>query len=129
MLLWKRALSLGFFSWLIPFLASLLAFPLKRPNAPLFSTVMTLVVILTAGALFKIYLRERVPLVSEAVLVGVLWVVMNLILDYPMFAYGPMKMDVAKYYSEIGLSYLIFPAFAFGAARLVSSQEKRRAQA
>jgi uncharacterized membrane protein YvlD (DUF360 family) len=125
---WRRALILGFFSWLIPFLVSFLAFPLKRSNAPLFSTVMTLVVLLTAGALFKVYFRERAPGVSEAVLVGVLWLVMNLIFDYPMFAYGPMKMSAAKYYSEIGLSYLIFPAFAFGAARLVPSQEKRQAQ-
>jgi len=122
MLRWKRALALGFLSWLIPFLISFLAFPLKKANAPLFSTVMTLVVLLTAGALFKVYFRQRVPLVSEAVLLGVLWFLVNLIFDYPMFAYGPMKMDAATYYSEIGLSYLIFPAFALGAARLASSE-------
>jgi len=28
---------------------------------------------------------------------------------------------VPRYYSEIGLVYLTFPAFAFGAARLVKS--------
>jgi uncharacterized membrane protein YpjA len=128
MLLWRRVLPLGFLSWVIPFVISFLAFPLKKSNAPLFSTVMTLVVVLTAGALFPAYFRGRVTLVSEAVLVGVVWVVMNLILDYPMFAYGPMKMSAAKYYSEIGLSYLIFPAFAFGAARLVRCQERGRAQ-
>jgi hypothetical protein len=43
---------------------------------------------------------------------------MNLICDYPMFAYGPMKMTAAAYYSEIGLTYLAIPAFAWGAARL-----------
>jgi len=129
MLLWKRALLLGLLSWLIPFLVSFAAFPLKKSNAPLFSTVMTLVVLLTAGALLDVYFRERVPLVSEAVLVGALWFLINLVLDYPMFAFGPMKMDVGKYYSEIGLTYLIFPMFALGAARLVASQEKRRVRA
>jgi hypothetical protein len=43
---------------------------------------------------------------------------MNLVFDYPMFAYGPMKMTALGYYSEIGLVYLTFPAFAVLAARL-----------
>jgi len=124
-----RAVLLGFFSWLIPFAISFAAFPIKKSNAPLFSTVMTLVVLLTAGGLFKVYFRERVPLLGEALLVGILWLAVNLSLDYPMFAHGPMKMTAAKYYSEIGLSYLIFPAFALGAARLVPSQQNKPAQA
>jgi hypothetical protein len=43
---------------------------------------------------------------------------MNLVFDYPMFAYGPMHMTASHYYSEIGMGYLAFPAFAFTAARL-----------
>jgi hypothetical protein len=35
-----------------------------------------------------------------------------------MFAFGPMKMQVWAYYSEIGLNYLTFPAFGFWASRL-----------
>ena len=50
--------------------------------------------------------------------VGALWLAINLLLDYPMFAYGPMKMTVWGYYSEIGLAYLAIPIFALGAARL-----------
>jgi hypothetical protein len=42
----------------------------------------------------------------------------NLALDYPMFAFGPMKIEARAYYSEIGLNYLTFPAFGFWAARL-----------
>jgi hypothetical protein len=126
---WGRVLFLGFLSWLIPFVASFVLFPLKKVNAPLFSTLMTLVVVLTAGILFPICFRGRKVLVLETVLVGLLWVGINLIFDYPMFAYGPMKMTVANYYSEIGLSYLIYPAFGFGAAWLVRSQEPGRTPA
>jgi uncharacterized membrane protein YpjA len=126
MLRWGRVLLLGFLSWLIPFVVSFVVFPLKKTNSPLFSTLMTLVVILTAGILFPICFRGRRALVFETVLVGLLWVGINLVLDYPMFAYGPMKMTAAKYYSEIGLSYLIYPAFGFGAAWLVRSQEQGR---
>jgi hypothetical protein len=118
MIAWKRAALLGFASWAIPFALSFLAFPLKRSNAPLFETLMALVELITAGALFQRYFRGRAISAGEGVSVGLLWLAVNLILDYPMFAYGPMKMQVWAYYSEIGLVYLTFPAFGFWASRL-----------
>ncbi len=113
-----RAVVIGFFSWLIPFLISFVAFPIKKGNAPLFSTLMYLVELITAGLLLAFYFRKRAVSVREALLVGTLWLAMNLIFDYPMFAYGPMKMTGTAYYSEIGLVYLTFPIFAVLAARL-----------
>ena len=118
MILWKRAVLLGVISWPIPFVVSFILFPLKHWNAPLFGTLMGLVVLLTGAALLHRYFRNRSVSVNEAVLVGMLWLVLNLAFDYPMFNFGPMKMTASNYYSEIGLSYLMLPAFAFGAARL-----------
>ena len=120
MITWTRAIWIGFVSWLIPFVAGFAAFPLKKTNAPLFSTVMYLVVLATAGVLLHFYFRKRNVTVREAGLVGTLWMVINLILDYPMFAFGPMKMTPIGYYSEIGLVYLTFPMFAILAARLAN---------
>jgi hypothetical protein len=121
MILWKRAALLGFLSWLIPFAVSFILFPLKRSNAPLFGTLMDLVVLLTGGTLLNVYFRSRSVSVHEAVLVGTLWFAINLAFDYPMFSHGPMRMTMWRYYSEIGLGYLMFPAFAFAAARLAQS--------
>jgi hypothetical protein len=118
MILWKRAVLLGFLSWLIPFVISFFIFPMKNSNAPLFSTLMYLIVLFTAGILLALYFRSRPLHVREAVLVGALWFLVNLIFDYPMFAYGPMKMTALGYYSEIGLVYLTFPVFACLSARL-----------
>lgn len=122
MVLWKRAVWLGLLSWFIPFVIGFAAFPLKKSNAPLFSTLMYLAVLLTAGVLLNRYFRNRPVVVREALLVGALWLVMNLVFDYPMFAFGPMKMTALGYYSEIGLVYLTFPAFAFLAARLAKHE-------
>lgn len=129
MVLWRRAALLGFLSWLVPFVVSLPMFLLKQANAPLFENAITLVVLLTAGVLLKVYFKTRAVSVREAALVGILWLLINLVFDYPMFAYGPMKMTAAQYYSEIGLGYLVIPVFAFAAARLTSSQTKKAAGA
>lgn len=113
-----RAVWFGFLSWLIPFVIGFGLFPLKKQNAPLFATLMYLVVLATAGAVLHLYFRKRSVSVREAGLVGALWMAINLILDFPMFAFGPMKMSPLGYYSEIGLVYLTFPIFALLAARL-----------
>src|SRR5260370_24945250 len=96
----------------------IILFALKQWNVPLFGTLMGLAVLLTGAVLLNRYLRNRTVAVNEAVLVGMLWLVLSLAFDYPMFGYGPMKMTACTYYSEIGLGYLMLPAFAFGAARL-----------
>jgi hypothetical protein len=118
MIAWKRAILLGIASWGIPFAISFLLFPLKRSNPPLFESLMMLVILTTAGGLFQGYFRGRGLPVREAVPVGLLWLAVNLVLDYPLFSHGPMKMSAGAYYSEIGLVYLTFPIFGFGASLL-----------
>jgi len=118
MIAWRRAALLGFASWLIPFVISFLVFPLKKSNAPLYATVMTLVLLGTAGAMFQLYFRGRATVVHEALWIGLLWLAVNLAMDYPLFSYGPMKMPTSAYYSEIGLEYLTFPIFGFWVSRL-----------
>jgi hypothetical protein len=114
---WKRALGLGFLSWLVPFLFAFPVFPLKQRNAPLFDTIMSLAVIATAAILGRRYFRGNgSPRVPEALLLGFLWLAINLVMDYPMFNFGPMKMTAARYYSEIGAGYLLYPAFLAGTA-------------
>ncbi|HUI53818.1 MAG TPA: hypothetical protein VLY04_02530 [Bryobacteraceae bacterium] len=122
---WKRALALGFLSWLLPFAFSFAVFPLKRANAPLFESLMALFLVVVAAILAKWYFRDsESPGVAEAVLLGLLWLVINLSLDYPMFAYGPMRMTAASYYSEIGAGYLLFPAFLAGAAWMAGKRRR-----
>jgi hypothetical protein len=112
-----RAFGLGLLSWFIPFAISFALFPLKAVNPTLFSTLMGLVVLTTAGILLSTYFRDCNVSAREAGYLGLLWLAMNLVLDYPMFAFGPMTMTIGHYYSEIGVAYLTFPIFAVLAVR------------
>lgn len=123
--LFLRAVLLGLLSWLIPFLTGFILFPVKKSNVPLFTTLMYLIVLVTAGVLLMFYFRRRAVASGEAALVGIFWLGMNLIFDFPMFAFGPMRMTAAGYYSEIGLVYLTFPLFGLLAARLAHRDAAR----
>ena len=85
MILWKRAALLGFLSWTIPFVISFLLFPLKKPNAPLFGTLMGLVVLLTAAALVSRYFSKMTACgyYSE---IGLAY------LAIPLFAFGAARL-------------------------------------
>jgi len=89
MIQWKRAALFGMLSWVIPFILSIVLFSLKKPNAPLYIGLMNLVGLLTAAVLLSVYFRGRAVLGREAVLVALLWLAMNLALDYPFFSSAP----------------------------------------
>jgi hypothetical protein len=112
---WKRALSLGFLSWLLPFAFGFVIFPLKKVNPGLFETLMSLCLAVVVILLGRRYFQDAVrPHIGEAVVLGFVWVVINLIFDYPMFGFGPMQMTAAHYYSDIGTDYLVYPLFLAG---------------
>ena len=48
---WKRALALGFLSWLLPFAIGFVLFPLKQINAPLLETFMSVALVVVAAGL------------------------------------------------------------------------------
>jgi hypothetical protein len=117
MIRWTKAVSLGFLSWVVPFAISFAVFPIKRSNPALFDTIMALVLVLCAAWLADWCFRHEPLRAGVAALVGMVWAAMNLILDYPMFAYGPMQMSVAQYFGDIGATYLIYPVFTFALAK------------
>jgi len=118
MLHWKRALTFGFTSWLIPFVLSCILFPIKLGNAPLYNNVLALIGLSTGAWLMSRYFANRPATLMEALFLALLWTAMNLVLDQPFFSFGPMRMNAVQYWSEIGLGYFTLPIFAVGATRL-----------
>jgi len=55
-------------------------------------------------------------------LLGLVWMAMSLILDLPFFMAGPMKMELAAYIADIGLTYLIFPLITFSFAYIINKK-------
>jgi hypothetical protein len=74
-------------------------------------------------AYFKRVTRE---FVKEGVAVGLLWMVMSMAIDAPlMLVGGPMKMTVAEYVADIGITYLIIPAVTVGIGAALATRDVR----
>lgn len=117
---WKRAFGLGALLWAIVLLISFLVFPFKKSSPPLFESLMAVVLAAcTVACLAAYFLRSAAPSRTEGVNLGALWMAMNLVLDLPLFAAGPMKMTPEQYMADIGATYVMIPVITTGAVYLM----------
>ncbi len=120
----KKALLYGFLVWLIPFIVAILLSSVRKHNRPLFESIMPVVITISAVPFLILYFSKlQAHFLKEAVLLGIIWLAISLILDLLLFMEGPMKMPFADYMMDIGLTYLMIPTISIGFGCLL---EKRR---
>ena len=113
----KRAFAYGFLVWLLTLLVSMALFPLKRSWPVLFDSIMPITLALCAVIFANRYFQRcAASSVREGVLLGAIWLVMNWLLDWPLFSNGPMSMSMVNYIADIGLTYLMLPIITVGIA-------------
>ncbi len=111
----RWALLFGFLIWLIPFIVSILIFPLRTSNRALFESIMPVVVTLCAVVFSIMYFKKLDGgFVREGIVLGVIWFAISILIDLLMFMWGPMKMTFVEFMMDIGLTYLIIPTVAIG---------------
>lgn len=107
-----KILLFGILTWIIPFVVSFFFYTKEGKiviDLMLFKSIMIVVGSLT-GAFFLIKYFEKIKgnYLTEGIIVGISWLLINLVLD--IFLLIPMsKMTYGAYFSEIGLRYLTIP--------------------
>jgi hypothetical protein len=112
----KRALIYGFLLWILPFLASVLIFPLKKTDPAFFQSSLGVISITLAVILTVHYFRKTQGSLKEGIFLGLIFAVISWFFDFFFFIWGPIKMTPAAYIKEIGIGYLLYIiiATAFG---------------
>jgi hypothetical protein len=122
----KKALILGFLSWLIPFLFSFLFFTPKGElliNQLLFKNIMIVTAsYVSAFLIIKYFKIVDKNYVKEGILLGVLWMIINLVLD--MVTLVPMGKPLMVYLPQIGLGYLMIPAMTILTGKILAIKNK-----
>lgn len=105
----------GLLTWLIPFLAGLILFPIRTSDRPFFESIMPVVIALTTAiSLFQYQKHSPINSARDRILVGLLWLGVSITVDLLLFSWGPMKMAFADYWKDIGFTYLLIPIITFG---------------
>ncbi len=118
---------LGFFVWLIPFVVSVLIFPLRAMQRPLFESIMPVVIAIWTVFFAVIYLSGlKSGFQKEGILIGVAWFLMSIILDLLIFVDGPIKMSLWDYALDVPVTYLMIPTITFGFGYLMEQYSSQQ---
>jgi len=121
-----RAIFYGILIWVAVFIVAMAVFPFRESNRPLFESIMPVAV--TAATVFfaQLYFtRVEKDFVKEGVVLGLLWLGINILIDLPMMFGGPLEMTLSEYFADIGLTYLIIPVITLSTG-LASARVARR---
>lgn len=105
---------LGFLSWLVPFLFSFLFVDRSGQfiiPQPLFKSVMVVVFGGFGTAMLVQAFRRLEPSVRNGLVLGMIWLAINLGLDLAILV-PLIRMPVVTYFYDIGLRYLLIPIIA-----------------
>lgn len=120
-----KAVLFGFLLWLIAFVVAFAIFPIRESWRALFESIMPVVVTVAAMGLGLRYFRGvSGKFVREGVMLGVLWLAINVIIDLPLMLTGPISMTLVEYSADIALTYVIIPTVTVGIG-LARAQNER----
>ncbi len=115
----------GFLLWFIVFIISIAIYPLHESSRPFFESIMPVAITGFTIVFSILYFKDiRENLIKEGVMVGIIWLAINIIFDLFLFMEGPMKMSPADYLMDIGLTYLIIPIITIGFAFILESRSE-----
>jgi hypothetical protein len=106
----------GFLVWLVPFAVSFMIYPLKIPIYPLFESILSVVIAISAVFFSYYYLKNTMDnYVMEGIIIGIAWFIISIALDLVIFMpSSPMQMSLTNYMTSIGPKYLIIPTLTIG---------------
>jgi hypothetical protein len=119
---YHRIVLFGFFIWLIPFVVSVLIFPLRASQRPLFESIMPVVIAIWTVFFAVVYMSGiKSGFQKESVFIGLAWLLISVALDLLVFIIGPLKMPLWDYVTDIGVTYLMIPTITFGFGYLMEN--------
>ncbi|HEY5600496.1 MAG TPA: hypothetical protein VIK81_00225 [Patescibacteria group bacterium] len=121
----KKAILFGIGAWAFTFIVAMAAFGLRQNERVLFESIMPVALVLstiTASALYLKTVKSRQFYIGFCL--GLIFLIVNLVLDSLLFSWGPMKMLIIDYLKDIGVAYLLIPIIPSGMGYLLEKSGK-----
>jgi hypothetical protein len=119
-----RIVFFGILIWLIVFAVSVVILSLHASQRPLFESIMPIAIAAATVFFCALYFRRvEAGFLRAGFLLGVVWLVVNLAIDLPLFLLeSPMQMSLGDYAADIGVTYLMIPVITVGIGGLLQQK-------
>ena len=124
MIKYMKIVGFGVLIWLVPFIISVLIFPLRDSNRPLFESIMPVVLTITVIFFSILYFKKsEKDYFKNGLIAGFTWIIISIVIDLILFLpEGPMQMTITDYITDIGLTYLIILIIPIGIGYLIENK-------
>ena len=86
-----KTLLFGLILWASVFIVSFGLFPVKQADPIFFETLITITLTVFTTLYGYIFFKKEKPLLKKSLVVGIIWLLVNIAIDLAMFSFGPMK--------------------------------------
>jgi drug/metabolite transporter (DMT)-like permease len=104
-----KTLLFGFILWVSVFVVSFGLFNINLTDPVFFETLITITLTVFTTLYGYIFFKKEKPPFKKSLFVGMIWLLINIAIDLPMFSFGPMKRPFINYMTDVGLTYLVIP--------------------
>lgn len=120
----------GILLWALVYLASLPMIPLIKTDPFFFKTLIGFAFTVFAIIFTVIFFAGvKQNFLNEGISAGILWMLISIAIDVPVFVYGKSNMSFAAYFKDIGLTYVAFPITTIGVGYLLERIKVESAKA
>jgi hypothetical protein len=114
---------LGFLVWLICFIIGFIVWPLHESHFMFFKSIMVVSSTIVGILLLAHHFRGiSSNFVKEGIVVGVIWFVVNIVLDLIVLV-GILKTPLVEYLISPGIGYLNMPVISIGIGYILSRKK------
>ena len=118
-----KKILFGVLLWLCIFVGSFFIFPFKKSDPVFFETLIQIISTFFAVSLTVLFFKKQQGnYLREGISVGLIWMIINLAIDIPLFSFGPMARPFIDYMKDIGLTYIIIPILTVGVGWLLEKK-------
>jgi hypothetical protein len=118
-----KIVFLGFLLWLICMVIAVIVWPLHASQFMLFKSIMVVSGAIVGMSLLAYYFKKvKTNYIREGVVVGVIWFVVNIVLDLIVLV-GMLKTPLIEYLISPGVGYLCMPAMSIGVGFILSRKK------
>jgi hypothetical protein len=118
-----RIILFGFLIWLSIFIGAMLIFKIHESDRIFFETLISIICTLVIVLYTTIYFKKiQSNFLNEGIKIGIIWMLVNLIIDLPMFSFGPMAKPLWDYFKDIGFMYISIPIVTIAIGSLLDKK-------
>jgi hypothetical protein len=115
---YAKIILFGLVIWLIPFLVGFLFIDQEGNfiiSETFFKSIMIVIGSLVGVILAVKYFKGiKANFIKEGIILGIVWLIINWIIDLIMVSVGFFPMTIGKYFTDIGLRVLGLPIYTIG---------------